>query len=54
MSKWLTYQFDWGVVYDLPNETWVINQRHYNKPKPVVLRRNRRDLYGKLETVIES
>jgi len=54
VSHWLTYQFDWGVVYNLPNETWVIHQRHYNKPKPVVLRRNRRDLYGKLETVIES
>ncbi|KAJ6635903.1 hypothetical protein Bhyg_14489 [Pseudolycoriella hygida] len=54
MSKWLTYQLDWGVVYDLPNETWVIHQRHYKQPKPTILRRNRRDLYGKLETIIES
>lgn len=54
VSHWLTYQLDWGVVYDLPNETWVIHQRHYTKPKSVILRRNRRDLYGKLETLIES
>ncbi|KAG4065071.1 hypothetical protein HA402_007468 [Bradysia odoriphaga] len=54
VSKWLTYQLDWGVVYDLPNETWVIHQRHYKQPRPVALRRNRRDLYGKLETVIDS
>lgn len=47
---------NWGVAYDLPNETWILNQRERKRPlaKPVVLRRHRRDLYNRFETAIDK
>ncbi|KAL1506072.1 hypothetical protein ABEB36_005503 [Hypothenemus hampei] len=41
---------NWGLVYDLPNDTRPLFDYH----KAVEKRRNRRDLYGKIESVLTS
>lgn len=54
--SYLTWSVNWGVAYDLPNQTWILNQNNRRPlmPKPVVLRRQRRDLYGRIETAIDK
>lgn len=53
---YFSWAINWGVVYSLPNETWIINQqnRRVPPPKPVLERRHRRDLYGRLEKAIDK
>lgn len=52
---YLSWALNWGLAYDLPNQTWIINQRNRKTfPKPLVQRRHRRDLYEKLEVAIDK
>lgn len=54
---YLTWSMNWGVAYDLPNETWILNLRERKikpVPRPVVMRRQRRDLYERLENAIDK
>ncbi|XP_064554839.1 uncharacterized protein LOC135439902 [Drosophila montana] len=57
---YLSMGLNWGVAYDLPNITWVLQNAHgWNTKKPgtalaKIKRRHRRDLYGNLETMIDS
>ncbi|XP_070063653.1 uncharacterized protein [Drosophila virilis] len=57
---YLSMGLNWGVAYDLPNITWVLQNAHgWNTRKPStalakIKRRHRRDLYGNLETMIDS
>lgn len=43
---------NWGISYELPNDTKSF--KDFKKPLAVMRRRNRRDLYGKMETIINS
>lgn len=52
---YMSWALNWGVAYDLPNQTWIIEQRHHKiTTKPVAQRRHRRDLYNRLEAVIDK
>ncbi|XP_031636367.1 uncharacterized protein LOC116349194 [Contarinia nasturtii] len=51
---YMSWALNWGLAYDLPNETWVIQHRHEKYPKPLVQRRHRRDLYNRLEVAIDN
>lgn len=47
---------NWGVGYDLPNTNWTLDLYHGKDkekffPEPIVKRRNRRELYSRLETI---
>lgn len=53
----ISWQLNWGIAYDLPNDTWIINERERQKhrrilPKQLYQRRNRRELYRKLENAV--
>ncbi|TMW48654.1 hypothetical protein DOY81_006243 [Sarcophaga bullata] len=59
--QYLSMGLNWGIAYDLPNSTWVLqhakgfgsnDQEEYVSPQ--IKRRHRRDLYGKLETLING
>lgn len=52
--NYLSWALNWGLAYDLPNETWIIEHRHEKFPKPLVQRRHRRDLYNRLELAIDK
>ncbi|CAD7089914.1 unnamed protein product [Hermetia illucens] len=57
---YMSYALNWGVAYDLPNETWVIQHAHGFKntiipdDKPKVQRRFRRSLYEQIEMLLDS
>lgn len=53
---YISWAINYAVAYDLPNETWVIAHENLTKqkPKPEMQRRHRRDLYNKLEVVIDK
>lgn len=51
---YMSWAWNWGLTYDLPNETWVIEHRHQKFPKPLIQRRHRRDLYNRLEIAIDK
>ena len=48
-----TFGLNWGIAYELPNntETAVFYRR---KKKPIAQRRNRRELYEKLEIIMDK
>ncbi|XP_013200808.2 uncharacterized protein LOC106143307 [Amyelois transitella] len=50
------FALNWGVAYDLPNATDTIMYYHnkYRLKKPVAKRRNRRELYRKIETILDN
>ncbi|KAJ6633545.1 hypothetical protein Bhyg_16194 [Pseudolycoriella hygida] len=52
---YISWALNFGVAYELPNETFVISHAHLtkHKPKPEMLRRHRRELYNKLEVAID-
>jgi hypothetical protein len=61
--QWISYAFNWGIGYNLPNETISIkrivdaNKNGIVKreiPKPVMQRSYRREFYGKLETIMDK
>ncbi|XP_028146417.1 uncharacterized protein LOC114339932 [Diabrotica virgifera virgifera] len=47
-----TESIAWGLAYDLPNDTKSLSS--FLGPKFLAKRRHRRDLYGKMETLMES
>ncbi|XP_053611532.1 uncharacterized protein LOC128675852 [Plodia interpunctella] len=51
-----TFGLNWGIAYELPNTTETLQFYHkkYRLKKPVAMRRNRRDLYQKVEVVLDS
>ncbi|XP_055855742.1 uncharacterized protein LOC129918961 [Episyrphus balteatus] len=56
--NYLSYGLNWGIAYDLPNETWIIDHLHgfSNTRQPslaVLKRRNRRSLYHSIENLID-
>lgn len=51
---YLSWALNWGLAYDLPNETFVNDHRNRKLPKPIVQRRHRRDLYNRIETAIDK
>lgn len=52
---YFSWAINWGLAYDLPNDTWIINQKnHHAFPKQIVQRRHRRDLYDRLENIIDK
>ncbi|XP_046805411.1 uncharacterized protein LOC124419536 [Lucilia cuprina] len=59
--RYLSMGLNWGIAYELPNTTWVLQHANGFGPKhkekvasPQIKRRHRRDLYGKLETLING
>ncbi|XP_058817934.1 uncharacterized protein LOC131681241 [Topomyia yanbarensis] len=48
-----SWAMNWGVAYNLPNQT-LSYQQDMMEPKPMAQRRHRRDLYQKLETAMNS
>ncbi|GBP60339.1 hypothetical protein EVAR_91374_1 [Eumeta japonica] len=52
-----TFGLNWGIAYELPNETQTLQAVRFFKGrrgKPAAMRRSRRELYEKLETVIDA
>ncbi|KAM3960415.1 uncharacterized protein ACR2FA_005513 [Aphomia sociella] len=51
-----TFGLNWGIAYELPNATETLSFYHkkYRLKKPVAQRRNRRELYGKIETILDN
>ncbi|XP_052890091.1 uncharacterized protein LOC128298378 [Anopheles moucheti] len=51
--QFVSWALNWGIAYNLPNQT-VSFQKEMAEPKPMVQRRFRRDLYQKLEVIMDS
>lgn len=57
--NFISYALNWGVSYELPNETWVIQYAHGFKNKiiddvqPLVQRRSRRSFYAEIEVILD-
>uniref|UniRef100_A0A182IJC9 Uncharacterized protein n=2 Tax=Anopheles atroparvus TaxID=41427 RepID=A0A182IJC9_ANOAO len=51
--QFVSWALNWGIAYNLPNQT-VSFQKEMTEPKPMVQRRYRRDLYQKLEVIMDS
>lgn len=52
---YFSWALNWGLAYDLPNHTWIVNElnkKHF--PKPFVQRRHRRELYNRMELAIDK
>ncbi|XP_063367868.1 uncharacterized protein LOC134656279 [Cydia amplana] len=51
-----TFGLNWGIAYELPNatETLAAYHRKHRLGQPVAQRRNRRDLYEKLEAILDN
>lgn len=51
-----TWGLNWGIAYELPNQTASIEafKRLKKVPQPLVARRYRRDLYSKLELIMNE
>lgn len=62
--QFISYAFNWGIAYNLPNETISLRKivdYNANKvvmkrelPRPVLQRSNRREFYSKLETIMDK
>lgn len=51
-----TFGMNWGIAYELPNATETLSffhQKHKHK-KPMAQRRSRRELYEKLEAILDK
>ncbi|XP_053671766.1 uncharacterized protein LOC128721977 [Anopheles nili] len=51
--QFVSWALNWGIAYNLPNQT-VSFQKEMTEPKPMVQRRYRRDLYQRLEVIMDS
>ncbi|XP_041766406.1 uncharacterized protein LOC121590636 [Anopheles merus] len=51
--QFVSWALNWGIAYNLPNQTLSF-QKEMTEPKPMVQRRFRRDLYQKLEVIMDS
>ncbi|XP_061400293.1 uncharacterized protein LOC133336016 [Musca vetustissima] len=58
VTEYISMGLNWGIAYDLPNTTWVLEHAKGFGSKDdsgvQIKRRHRRDLYGKLETIING
>ncbi|XP_026326098.1 uncharacterized protein LOC113234815 [Hyposmocoma kahamanoa] len=47
---------NWGIAYELPNATETLSYYHskYRLKKPMAMRRNRRELYEKIEALLDN
>jgi hypothetical protein len=62
--QWISYAFNWGIAYNLPNETISLKRivdYNANKvlmkrevPRQVLQRSNRLEFYSKLETIMDK
>ncbi|KAM7360661.1 uncharacterized protein ACRADG_006751 [Cochliomyia hominivorax] len=56
--NYMSFGLNWGVAYDLPNNTWILNHLHgfSKRPIPVAVwhRRSRRSLYKEIENVVDN
>lgn len=51
---YMSWALNWGIAYNLPNQSWIIENRHKKlMPKSIVQRRHRRELYNRLEIAID-
>lgn len=57
-SNFLSHAVNWGIAYNLPNETLAQaahrNQREVQMPKMIYQRKNRRELYNKIEIAMNE
>lgn len=54
---YLSWAVNWGVAYDLPNHSWVIQHAHglaANLTKPAIQRRSRRGFYDEVQSVVDQ
>ncbi|KAG4065212.1 hypothetical protein HA402_007609 [Bradysia odoriphaga] len=53
---YFSWGVNWGVAYELPNQTWIVNHRDQirEKHKAQLQRRHRRELYHKMELAIDK
>ncbi|KAJ6635899.1 hypothetical protein Bhyg_14485 [Pseudolycoriella hygida] len=53
---YFSWSINWGVAYELPNQTWIINHQEEIKAKhkAQLQRRHRRELYHKIEVAIDK
>lgn len=51
-----TFGLNWAIAYELPNvtETAAYYKSATRLKKPMQQRRNRRELYGKLESILDK
>ncbi|XP_026326174.1 uncharacterized protein LOC113234868 [Hyposmocoma kahamanoa] len=51
-----TFGLNWGIAYELPNATETLSYYHskHRLKKPTAMRRNRRELYEKIETILDN
>ncbi|KAI8434491.1 hypothetical protein MSG28_012505 [Choristoneura fumiferana] len=50
-----TFGLNWGIAYELPNATETLAFYHKKKGrKPMAQRRSRRELYGKIEDILDN
>ncbi|XP_028032472.1 uncharacterized protein LOC114244769 [Bombyx mandarina] len=49
-----TFGLNWGIAYELPNTTETAAFFRKKQRKPAALRRNRRELYQKLEVIMDK
>ncbi|XP_073820077.1 uncharacterized protein [Musca autumnalis] len=56
--NYMSFGLNWGVAYDLPNTTWILNNLHgfAKRPIPVAMwhRRSRRALYSEIEKFVDN
>lgn len=56
-KDYLSWAVNWGVAYDLPNYEWIRNNvlaQNSSNSRAVMQRRTRRDLYQRLEMLMEK
>uniref|UniRef100_A0A1A9ZCJ1 Uncharacterized protein n=1 Tax=Glossina pallidipes TaxID=7398 RepID=A0A1A9ZCJ1_GLOPL len=55
---YMSFGLNWGVAYDLPNTTWILNHLHgfgkHPAPLAALHRRYRRNLYKEIEIVMDN
>lgn len=55
--QWISWAINWGLGYNLPNETYAATLRRKAESemsRSLTLRRNRRDLYQQLEVIMDK
>jgi hypothetical protein len=55
--QWISWAMNYGLAYNLPNETFNYANMDLMTPEmpaPVMMRRNRRELYQKLEGAMNT
>lgn len=54
---WISWAINWGIAYNLPNETYAATLRRRAEaamPRSVTQRRFRRDLYHQMEIAMDK